>query len=64
MTKREGAVFSIFTGILCCEDFSTVHEYIEDIMGRPVLTHEIPMIEKELKERSKEEFFNIVSAQT
>ena len=63
MTKREGAIISAFTGTLCCEDFSIVHEYIEEIMERPVLTHEIPSIGEEIKERSKTDFFKMIAAQ-
>ena len=40
-----------------------MHEYIEEIMERPVLTHEIPSIEEEIKERSKTDFFKIIETQ-
>lgn len=61
MTTREGAVISAYTGILVCNDFSPVHEYIEEIIGRPVFTHEIPSLETEIKEKSKAEFERIVN---
>lgn len=48
MTKREGAVLSAYTGILLCESFDDVHGYITEIMGRPVFTHELPFLEKEI----------------
>lgn len=63
MTEREGAVLSAYTGILMCKTFSPVHEYIEEIMGRPVWTHEIPMLADEIKEKSKEEFSRIIKEQ-
>lgn len=63
MTEREGAVLSAYTGILMCKTFSPVHEYIEEIMGRPVWTHEIPMLADEIKEKSKEEFSKIITEQ-
>lgn len=63
MTEREGAVLSAYTGILMCKTFSPVHEYIEEIMGRPVWTHEIPMLADEIKEKSKEEFSRIIKKQ-
>ena len=63
MTEREGAVLSAYTGILMCKTFSPVHEYIEEIMGRPVWTHEIPMLADEIKEKSKEEFSWIIKEQ-
>ena len=40
MTKREAAVLGAFTGILIGE-FSDMHKYIEEIMGRSVWTHEL-----------------------
>jgi hypothetical protein len=40
MTKREAAIVSAYTGILV-GDFSDMHGYIEQIMGRPVFTHEL-----------------------
>ncbi len=58
MTEREGVVISAFTGILV-GGFSPLHEYIEELMGRPVFTHEIPSISEELKELSKPEFIEI-----
>ena len=63
MREREGAVLSAYTGILMCKTFSPVHEYIEEIMGRPVWTHEIPMLADEIKEKSKEEFSRIIKEQ-
>ena len=63
MTEREGAVLSAYTGILMCKTFSPVHEYIEEIMCRPVWTHEIPMLADGIKEKSKEEFSRIIKEQ-
>lgn len=60
MTKREGAVLSAYTGILLCESFDDVHGYITEIMGRPVFTHELPFLEKEIKKRSEAEFKEII----
>ena len=64
MTVREGAVISAYTGVLVCKDFSSVHEYIEEIIGRPVFTHEIPDLFDEIKRKSKAEFEEIISEQT
>ena len=40
MTAREAAIVSAYTGLLIGE-FSELHKYIEEIMGRPVFTHEL-----------------------
>ena len=63
MTVREGAVISAYTGVLVCENFSPVHEYIEEILGRPVWTHEIPDLYDEIKAKSKKEFEKIIKEQ-
>lgn len=60
MKKREGAIVSAYTGILTGE-FSDFHEYVEELMNRPVQTLEFA--DKDfmdlLKEKSKEDFRNI-----
>ncbi len=61
MTKREAAVVAVFTGILI-GDFSDMHEYIEELAGRPVWTHELASEEfaAELKELARPDFMEIV----
>lgn len=58
MTKREAAIVSAYTGYLIGE-FGDFHAYVEEVMGRPVFTHEFPRIADELKEKSKKDFMNI-----
>ena len=60
MTKRECAIVSAYTGILC-GDFSEFHKYIEEKMGRPVYTHEFAYKElwNVIRELSKEDFCNL-----
>ena len=43
MTDREKAVVMAFTGVCMLEGerFGVYHKYIEDIIGRPVFTHEL-----------------------
>jgi len=63
MTKRECAIVMAYTGIcmLTGEDFSIFHKYVEDIMERPVLTHELGIwnIANEIKERSRNDFYKL-----
>lgn len=63
MTKRESAIVSAYTGIFI-GNFSDIHEYIENIMGRPVWTHELASkkIMDEIKSRSKTDFLSLVVA--
>lgn len=61
MTKREAAVIAAYTGILIGE-FSAMHEYIEEVMGRPVYTHELgneEFTKGELREKVYPEFMEI-----
>ena len=57
MTREESAIISAFTGVLA-GPFDALHEYVEKIMGRPVLTHEMgnAYIAKEIKEKSRADF--------
>lgn len=60
MTKREAAIVSAYTGILL-GNFSDMHEYVEEIMGGPVWTHQFgdkDFVEK-VKEKSKNDFITI-----
>ena len=58
MTDREKAIVMAHTGIcmLTGDKFQIFHKYVEDIMGRPVWTHDIGWLENEIKEKSKDDF--------
>lgn len=58
MTKREAAIVSAYTGYLIGE-FSDFQAYAEEIMGRPIFTHEFPNIADEVTEKSKKDFMSI-----
>lgn len=61
MTKKEAAIVTAYTGVMLGE-FDAFHEYVEEIMERPVFTHEFgdKKFMQELKEKSKEDFKKIV----
>jgi len=60
MTIKEAAIVTAYTGITI-GDFSEAHKYIEEIMGRPVWTHE--MADKAtwalIKEKAKADFISM-----
>ena len=58
MTKREAAIVSAYTGYLIGE-FSDFQTYAEEIMGRPIFTHDLTRLEYELKEKSEKDFMSI-----
>jgi hypothetical protein len=60
MKLNEAIVISAYTGVACCQ-FKYVHEYIEEVLGRPVLTHELAShsVWEEIKEKAKDDFLEI-----
>lgn len=63
MTTRESVVLSAYTGFMLSKDFGKIHEYIEEILERPVFTHELAneKVHKEIQEKSKKEFIEIIN---
>ncbi len=61
MTKREAAIVSAYTGFLL-GDFGDMHEYIEEIMGRPVYTHEMGtgVVADQIQAKAKPDFLKLV----
>lgn len=41
MTKKESLIISAYTGFMVCKEFSDMHEFIEQVLERPVFTHEM-----------------------
>lgn len=64
MTEREMAIVSAYTGVLLGR-FCEMHKYIEQIMKRPVFTHEMgsKKIMEEIKCRSKRDFCSLAEPQ-
>lgn len=60
MTDREKAIVMAYTGIcmLSGDKFQIFHQYVENILGRPVQTIEMSMesVVDEIKEKSREDF--------
>lgn len=61
ITKREAAVIQMFTGkvMLTGEDLRYFYEYAEELIGRPVYTHEFPRLKNILTEKSRSDFINL-----
>lgn len=58
MTDKEKAIVMAHTGIcmLAADKFQIFHKYVEDIMNRPIMTHELGWLRDEIKEKSKADF--------
>ena len=63
MTRKESAIIGAYTGILV-GPFDALHEYIEEILKRPVFTHELgdKKVVLQIKEASKNDFMNLVNS--
>ena len=63
MTKREAAIISAYTGIMV-GSFSDMHEYVEEIMGRGVFTHEFAnkAVIEEIKQAAKPDLISLSEA--
>nr|DAV36523.1 MAG TPA: hypothetical protein [Caudoviricetes sp.] len=61
MTKQEAAVIETYTGIcmLTGENRKYAYEYASKLIGKPIFTHEFPMLEEVLREKSKPDFIQI-----
>lgn len=61
MTDREKAIVMAYTGtcMLTENKFSIFHKYVEDLMGRPIFTHELGFLADEIKEKAKDDFIKL-----
>ena len=62
MTKRESLIISAYTGYMVCKEFSDLHEFIEEVMKRPVFTHELAceQFNSELREKLKPKIVGLI----
>lgn len=51
MKYKIKVVVSAYSGIMCCEKFSEMHEFVEHLLGHPVWTHEF--VDKKLMRKIK-----------
>lgn len=55
MTKKEAVLISAYTGFLLTQDFSDVHKFCEDLLGRTIFTHEFAQkeVQDEIQQKCK-----------
>lgn len=60
LTREQAAIIGAYTGI-CCGPFSDLHAKIEEVIGRPVWTHEMANKEtmKEVRAAAKTQFLEL-----
>lgn len=61
MKKHEAAIVETYTGIcmLTGSDRKYAYEYAEELLGRPIFTHEFLLFADELKEKSRADFIRL-----
>lgn len=66
MTDYEKAVVMAYTGIamLTGEKLDIYYQYLYKLFGRPVYSHEIPLLDKNIKERAYKDFIQICTTVT
>lgn len=68
MTKHECAVVMAYTGVtmLSGNDFGIFHKYCEDLLCRPIYTHEfaIELVANNIKKLAEPEFIKICEEAT
>lgn len=62
LTKRQAAIIGAYTGVLVGA-FPDLHEYVEELLGRPVFTHELggKRLTEDIKHLAKVDLLNIVN---
>lgn len=62
MTKEEAILLSAYTGFLLVPDFSDVHKFCEDTLGRPILTHEFrdQDVQKEIQDKLRSQIMELI----
>lgn len=65
LTREQAAIVGAYTGVLCSA-FSDLHALIEQLVGRPVFTHELadPMMKELIRDRAKARFLAICAEGT
>ena len=63
MTLKERVIVETYTGICMTssEERNEVYKYMQEIMGRPIFTHELAFknIQEKLREKSKKDFLEL-----
>ena len=62
MTREEAILLSAYTGFLLVQNFSDVHKFCEDTLGRPIWTHEFAdcEVQKEIQEKLRPQIIELV----
>ena len=64
MTREEAILLSAYTGFLLVQDFSDVHKFCEDTLGRPIWTHEFADkdVQKEIQNKLRPQIMKLIQS--
>ena len=64
MTREEAILLSAYTGFLLVQDFSDVHKFCEDTLGRPIWTHEFADkdVQKEIQDKLRPQIMKLIQS--
>ena len=64
MTREEAILLSAYTGFLLVQDFSEVHKFCEDTLGRPIWTHEFADedVQKEIQDKLRPQIMGLIQS--
>ena len=64
MTREEAILLSAYTGFLLVQDFSDVHKFCEDTLGRPIWTHEFADkdVQKEIQGKLRPQIMTLIQS--
>ena len=62
MTREEAILLSAYTGFLLVQDFSAVHKFCEDTLGRSIWTHEFADedVQKEIQDKLRPQIMKLI----
>ena len=62
ITPEEAILLSAYTGFLLVQDFSDVHKFCEDTLGRPIWTHEFAHkdVQKEIQDKLRPQIMKLI----
>ena len=62
MTREEAILLSAYTGFLLAPNFSEVHKFCEDTLGRPIWTHKFAdrCVQKEIQEKLRPQIMELI----
>lgn len=62
LTNEEAILLSAYTGFLLVPDFSEVHKFCEDTLGRPIWTHDFAdrIVQNEIREKLRPQIIELI----